>query len=357
MIGRFQTFNELLLSIGICPSKTHLFRPGSEAEMSESLSNSYRRHIRTRRMKERDFVACFKSEGDFKTVFNGIYGVDEIGRDPKKFFYDQIGSLEIDWGEGFSNCVQRADYQDKELVGQEKTIKLRGGSFEENLTDARDGNKDAQRQVGFQFAEGNGTQKDANKAVYWLRKASKQGDVTAQSGLGAMLSMGQGIEGETQSYEEALNWLQKAAKKGDVDAIRNLGGMYYYGRGVQKDDAEAERHFLKAAELGHPGAQLNMGVRYKNSPEPNIPMAEKWFRKAANQGDDAFNEKVGYRFAIRAAQYNLGWLLEEQGEPENLNEAVKWYKKASEPFDVGEKKEWIKEAFSRLMYLYNMGLK
>jgi len=54
----------------------------------------------------------------------------------------------------------------------------------------------------------------------------------------------------------------------------------------------------------------------------NLTEAVKWYRKAAEQG-------------AASAQYNLGFMyLNGQGVPQNYAEAEKWYRKAAEQGDV-----------------------
>ena len=62
-----------------------------------------------------------------------------------------------------------------------------------------------------------------------------------------------------------------------------------------KDDAVAERWYRKAAEQGHAAAQNNLGLIYgkgRGVPQDDAE-AVKWFRKAAEQG-------------YAPAHYNLG---------------------------------------------------
>ncbi len=62
--------------------------------------------------------------------------------------------------------------------------------------------------------------------------------------------------------------------------------MYADGRGVPKDDQQAVAWFRKAAEQGHAGAQLNLGVMYYNG--QGVPkdeqMAYFWWLLASAQG-------------------------------------------------------------------------
>src|SRR5439155_23086971 len=62
--------------------------------------------------------------------------------------------------------------------------------------------------------------------------------------------------------------------------------LYATGIGVARDDAEATKWFMKAAENGNAAAQYNMGVRYaygRGIPKDNKEAAF-WFRKSGEQG-------------------------------------------------------------------------
>lgn len=74
-----------------------------------------------------------------------------------------------------------------------------------------------------------------------------------------------------------------------------------------------QRHL---AELGHVGAQFNLGVMYAIN--ERFRAAQHWYRKAALRGH-------------REASYNLGILhLNGQGGPPDLHQARRWFEAAAE---------------------------
>ncbi len=81
---------------------------------------------------------------------------------------------------------------------------------------------------------------------------AKQGDVDAQYNLGIMYYHGEGIE---KNLEEALFWFLKAAEQDDPDAQYNLGFMYGKGEGVEKSHEQSMQWFVKAAQQGHTEAR------------------------------------------------------------------------------------------------------
>ncbi|MBP1573101.1 MAG: sel1 repeat family protein, partial [Oscillospiraceae bacterium] len=59
-----------------------------------------------------------------------------------------------------------------------------------------------------------------NLEIKNLEAAAEQGDMEAQYNLGHMYYDGEGTE---MNYEKALYWWEKAAEQGDADAQFNLG--------------------------------------------------------------------------------------------------------------------------------------
>lgn len=114
-------------------------------------------------------------------------------------------------------------------------------------------------------------------------RLAESGDVHAQSYLGYMYYVGQGV---TRDYTEAVRWYRKAAEKGDRDAQYNLAVAYAFGQGVKKDLQQAVKWYLKAAEQGHAAAEYSLGLSYANGEgaKQNIETAKQWFSKAADQG-------------------------------------------------------------------------
>ena len=124
---------------------------------------------------------------------------------------------------------------------------------------------------------------DYATALRLWRPLADQGDAKAQSGLGGMYFMGDGV---AQDDATAAAWWRKAAEQGYARAQTNLGVMYNKGRGVPKDYAEAIRWWRLAAEQGYTRAQYNLGRMYDKG--DGVPQdhaeAVKWYRLAAEQG-------------------------------------------------------------------------
>ena len=58
--------------------------------------------------------------------------------------------------------------------------------------------------------------------------------------------------------------LQELAEQGDATAQTILGDMYYLGNGVTADEEEAMRWYRMGADQGLARAQNNLGLAYAN---------------------------------------------------------------------------------------------
>jgi TPR repeat protein len=149
---------------------------------------------------------------------------------------------------------------------------------------AEHGDAEAQYNLGFMYAGGDGVPQDDTEAVKWYRRAAEQSHAAAQDNLGFMYDEGRGVP---QDYDEAAKWYRCAADQGFAPAEYNLGAMYQEGQGVPQDDTEAVKWFRRAADQGYADAEYNLGImceKGRGVPQNNVE-ALKWYRLAAEQGD------------------------------------------------------------------------
>ena len=114
---------------------------------------------------------------------------------------------------------------------------------------------------------------------------TSSGDIDTQFLLGLKYSLAADTAGAVESY-------RLAADRGNALAQFNLAVIYELGQGVQPDCVEATKWFLKAAEQGDAGGQLEMGKRcHRGSFAPLAQDAResrieayKWFTLSAAQG-------------------------------------------------------------------------
>ncbi|CAB5179834.1 unnamed protein product [Rhizophagus irregularis] len=70
-------------------------------------------------------------------------------------------------------------------------------------------------------------------------------------------------EGTEKNLEKAFHLYQKAAENGDKEAQFNLGVCYEEGIGIEKDEVKASYWYQKAAQQGFSNAQYRLGFFYK----------------------------------------------------------------------------------------------
>ena len=125
-------------------------------------------------------------------------------------------------------------------------------------------------------------------------------------------------KGELQNYAEAIKWYGLAADQGHPGAQLNLGVMHKKGQGVPQDYAEAVKWYRLAADQGMGEAQYNLGVMYKNGlglPQDYV-QAHMWFNLAASQFPAWEKDKRGD--AVKARDY-----LASKMTPAQIAEAQK----------------------------------
>jgi TPR repeat protein len=97
-------------------------------------------------------------------------------------------------------------------------------------------------------------------------------------------------------YQAAIHeWLPYAAEN-DPRALFNLGQIYRLGLGVEKDLAKAEQYYRRAADLGHVGAQGNLGSLYFEREPPEGAEAVRYWRLAARGGDPRSQYLLGIQY-------------------------------------------------------------
>ena len=93
--------------------------------------------------------------------------------------------------------------------------------------------------------------------------------------------------GVPQNLVEAEKWIKKAAELGLPEAQYNLGIIYFNGQGVPQNNAEAMKRFRKSSDQGYPRAQYSFGVMYFQGlgVPKNLVQAYMWWYLAGSQGN------------------------------------------------------------------------
>lgn len=84
------------------------------------------------------------------------------------------------------------------------------------------GNAEAQYNLGWLYANGNGLNVDVPAAVEWWRKAASQNHADAQFAVGLAFTTGEGIK---RDMDEAVRWYVAAARQDHLDSQEILGRL------------------------------------------------------------------------------------------------------------------------------------
>ena len=184
---------------------------------------------------------------------------------------------------------------------------------------ATQGLPEAQYNVGYMYARGEGLPQSATNAAQWFQLAASNNLAVAQHMMGYLYEEGQGVVADPA---KALGWYTKAADQGHVDAQYYLGFLFASGRGVEADLAKAAGWFLKAAQNGKADAQFQIGVylaRGTGLPQ-DVVEGYKWLSLAGlnnHQGAKrARNELMGQMApdAVTEGQKRVGDFLSSKRE-------------------------------------------
>ncbi len=150
-----------------------------------------------------------------------------------------------------------------------------------------------------------------------LKDRAGTNDINAMTCLALMYENGVGWE---KDVAEANRWYRKAAEAGGAFAMNNLAYNLQRGNGGVKDLAEANRWYRKSAEAGNSIAMLNFGLNLENGlgVPKDLAEANRWYRTGA---------EAGYAAAMTALANNLQNGI---GITKDAAEANRWFRKSAE---------------------------
>lgn len=193
---------------------------------------------------------------------------------------------------------------------------------------ADSGDPEAAYALGWCYTCGHiGEESDEKQAIQWYLKAANGGSVEAMERLSDCYRFGWGVE---ENRTAAFQWCKRAAETGRIspDGAGSMGFFYQYGEGVKKNSQKANQWhqravsgFRKAAEAGDGSAAFGLASCYehgKGVPE-DYRLYKQWLFKAAELGYELSYFYLGMN-------YERGY----NDFPEDRNEALKWYRKATE---------------------------
>ncbi len=144
---------------------------------------------------------------------------------------------------------------------------------------------------------------------------------------------------KAENYDEAFKQMKVLAEQNYARAQVVMAAMYYYGRGVKKDLGQAKKWAHLAAEQNPNNASIQkmLGVFYWE--EKNIAEAEKWFEKAAQNGN-----YEGY--TVMGVAYYKGEEVDI-----NFEKSIFWFKKAEKLMREQNKGQKIQKELSDVQFI------
>lgn len=181
---------------------------------------------------------------------------------------------------------------------------------------------------------------------FWT-KAANDGNADARNRLGLVYARYHPDQAE--KYKTA-GWYSRAVAQGGVDAPVKIASLYH-GTERPQDDAAIVKLATGYAEKGVPEAQYVLGVAYETGQgvKQDYATAESWYRKAAEKGNPKAEYALGKLYDDVHGSLHREGHGKNQVEFEQHEEAVKWYKLAS---DHGHAVAQFQQA---LMYLSGYG--
>jgi TPR repeat protein len=133
------------------------------------------------------------------------------------------------------------------------------------LLSANQGNAAGMNAVAFTYRYGTGVEVDLTRAVHWFCRAAVSGDPRGLNNLGIMYNEGQGVD---RDVEQARNLWRQSAERGDPSAMFNLSKSLFFE--MPQDRAPASDLLLRAAQLGDAGAQKMLRQLGYDGPLPPV---------------------------------------------------------------------------------------
>ena len=217
-------------------------------------------------------------------------------------------------GRGFAQYALGKKYRDGQ--GVERNIQKAVELF---TLAAKQGNSFAAFALGKMYLSNDASlPRDGATALNWITYASERGNQFAQCYLGKLLL--KGADGIPQDTNAALRWLRASVEQGNVYAEYALAMAYLNGKIVPKDNLKALELLRHASSQDNQFAQYQLGKMMLQGEETpkDVATAVHWLTVSAMHGN-------------QYAQYALGklYLLGKDVEKDK-DSAAKWFQMAAD---------------------------
>ncbi|MGM9869014.1 MAG: tetratricopeptide repeat protein [Sodaliphilus sp.] len=134
------------------------------------------------------------------------------------------------------------------------------------------------------YKNGNGIEKNLEKAIEMFEKSANTGHVGAMMDLARIYRDGDEVP---QNGDLAIKWYKKAADANEESALFELAKIYRQGSLIDKNIDKAIHYYKIAAERGNASAMVAIGRIHEDGENgnQNVYKAVYWYRKAAAKGN------------------------------------------------------------------------
>jgi uncharacterized protein len=153
------------------------------------------------------------------------------------------------------------------------------------------GDSDAEVNLGYLYARGQGVSADQLEAFHLYELSAEQGNGEGMNALGYKYQFGTGI---APDMHKAVNWYCLAVLHGNPRAMNNLALLLAQGKSIPRDIGEARSLWRQAAGRGHVNAMWNLGTSLAAGPGTPLDPEEgnRWILLAARNGQPAAEQYV-----------------------------------------------------------------
>lgn len=216
-------------------------------------------------------------------------------------------------GRGFAQYALGKKYRDGQ--GVERNIQKAVELF---TLAAKQGNSFAAFALGKMYlSDDPALSRNVAAALKWITNAAEHGNQFAQYYLGKLLL--KGTDDISQDTNSALRWLLASVEQGNVHAEYALAMAYLKGESIPKDSLKAMELLKRASSREHHFAQYQLGkllLQGEDVPK-DVVAAVHWLTASAMHGN-------------QYAQYALGKLyLLGKGVEKDKDRAAKWFQMAA----------------------------
>ena len=145
------------------------------------------------------------------------------------------------------------------------------------------GDAEAQINLGYLYARGQGVKQDQAEAFRLYAHSAAQGNSEGMNALGYKYQFATGVP---KDIGRAIHWYCEAVAYGNPRGMNNLAILLDEGRELPRDVAEARSLWQQSADLGHVNAMFNLGRSYLQDSETPADRdgAVRWMVRAGQEG-------------------------------------------------------------------------